>query len=84
MNKSEFIKTLSKKLSISESDALIINNIFEKYFFLSSKNKEKIINELMEAFKITLEEASNIYDIAKNIINKELKYKIFHPFKNQN
>lgn len=83
MNKSEFVKVLQTKINYSEEDCLLINNIFEKYFFLRSKNKDKIITELTLNFNITEEEALNIYETAVNIINAEIKNKLKHPFKSK-
>lgn len=83
MNKEGFIKELKKRISYSESDCLIINDILERHFFISKKNKDVIIKELCDTFNIDNEEASNIYDSAKDILNEEIKYKLRHPFGSQ-
>ena len=43
MNRSEFIKELSKQTSYNEERCNIINNILENTFIIGKKNKEKII-----------------------------------------
>lgn len=83
MNKKEFINELGKRINYKESDCLIINDILERYFFISRKNKDVIIKELCDTFNINNEDASNIYDSAKDILNEEIKYKLRHPFGSQ-
>lgn len=80
MNKKEFINVLSEQLSYSIDKCITINEILENNFFISKKNKDKIINELMQKLDIDNEEAINIYDTAIKIINDEIKNKIKHPF----
>ena len=43
MNKSEFIKELSKQTSYNEERCNTINNIVEDTFIIGKKNKEKIL-----------------------------------------
>lgn len=83
MNKREFIKELSHKLSYTIDDCIIINDILESNFFISKKSKDKIIAELVKKFSITDGEAERIYDTSCSIIKEEIKNKIKHPFKNQ-
>lgn len=83
MNKSEFIKELVRITKYSESDCIIINNILEDNFFISKKSKDKIISEIVIKLHINIEEATNLYDIAKEIINNQVKEKLKHPFRNQ-
>ena len=45
MNKSEFIKELSKQTSYNEERSNTINNIVEDTFIIGKKNKEKIIEK---------------------------------------
>ena len=45
MNKSEFIKELSKQTSYNEEWCNTINNIVEDTFIIGKKNKEKIIEK---------------------------------------
>lgn len=84
MNKEKFIKTLATTLNIEEEKCLIINDILENNFFISSKNQDKIIDELIKKLNITPEEAENIYDTAITIIKNEVKNKLKHPFGSQN
>lgn len=83
MNKTDFINELSKQLSYSLDKCVIVNDILENNFFISRKNKDKIIAELMQRLEIETEESIRIYDIAIAIINEEIKNKLKHPFKNK-
>jgi len=83
MNKSEFIKKLSNKLSYTIDQCTIINDILESNFFISKKSKDKIINDLIQELSITEREAENIYDTSISIVKDEIKNKLTHPFKNQ-
>lgn len=84
MNKHEFINELSKELNYEEEKCIIINDILEKNFFISRKNKDKIVSELVLKLNIDLDEANRIYEISISIITKQIKDKIKHPFKNNN
>ncbi len=84
LNKTEFINELSNTLSYSEDKCLIINEILEDNFFLSKKNRDKIIDELIQKLEINHEEAVMIYDVATKIIIKEIKDKLRHPFRSRN
>lgn len=81
MNKSEFVKALMNKTKISEKDALIVNKVLESNFFISKKNKDKIISEFVLKLDITINEATGVYEDAVTIINEEIKRKIKHPFR---
>lgn len=83
MNKTEFIQELAKSIEYSIEDCNIINDILESNFFLSKKNKTNIIAELTAKLNIDEMEATKIYEAAINIINKEVKYKLKHPFKSK-
>ena len=83
MNKSEFIKRLKEETNYSEDKCALVNNILENNFIFGKKNKQKIIDELIQK-KFTEDEAENIYDISINIIITEIKNKIKHPFKSIN
>lgn len=83
MNKTEFLDKLAKELSYSLERCSIINEILENNFFISKKNKDKIIEELKEKMVVDEVEATKIYDIATNIINMEIKNKLKHPFKSK-
>ena len=47
MNKRDFINKLSIELSYSKDKCSIINEILENNFFISKKNKDKIIEEFI-------------------------------------
>lgn len=80
MNKTEFIQKLARTLSYPEEKCIIINDILESHFFLSKKNKDKIIEALIDQLEIEKDEATNIYETAVKIINEEIKHKLKHPF----
>lgn len=83
MNKTEFIDKLSSELSYPIEKCIIINDILENNFFISKKNKDKIVSEFEDKLDITNEDALNIYDKSVAIINEEIKYKLKHPFKSK-
>lgn len=83
MNKTEFINELSNDLSYSKEQCTIINEIFENNFFLSKKNKDRIIEQLTQELNITYEDAINIYNTARIIIQNQIKDKFKHPFKSK-
>ena len=83
MNKTEFIKELSRVTGYSIDECNIINAVLENNFFISKKSKDKIINELMSKLQINETEATSIYEKAKMIFNNEIKNKLKHPFKSQ-
>lgn len=78
MNKREFIIKLKREIDYEESDCILISEIIERYFLIG--NKDKIIHDLKSELNINQQDATNIYTTAMNIIGKELKYKIKHPF----
>ena len=81
MNKHEFIEELSKQTNLDINTCTIINSIFEDNFFISKSSKDKIIEELVNTLNIDNEKANEIYTKGKEIFNKEIKNKIFHPLK---
>lgn len=83
MNKRGFIKKLSERLNYTEDTCIIINDILENNFFISRKNRDKIIQELVSRLDVSEVEAANIYETAKTILNNEIKRKIKHPFGSQ-
>lgn len=84
MNRMEFIKSLSCKTGLPLEDTKLVNKILEDNFFLSSRNKDKIISEIGIRLSLNMEEATNVYESAKNILNEEIKNKLKHPFKSKN
>ncbi len=83
INKYEFINTIQNKTKLSKEKCLIINDILENNFLLGNKNKQNIINELINKLSINEEKAEEIYNISMNIISLSLIEKLKHPFKSQ-
>lgn len=83
MNKTEFIKKLQEKLNYDEEKCVIINDILENNFLIGKKNKEIMINEFVTKLEVTEIEANNIYETAMEILSKEVKNKIMHPFRSR-
>ncbi len=83
MNKSKFIKELSKQTGYNEEKCILVNNIIENYFIFSKKNKERIIKDLQVKAALNEDDAENIYDISMKIFTAEIKDKLRHPFKSK-
>lgn len=79
MNKTEFIKELSKETGYNEEKCILINNILEDNFI----NKDKIIKDLQIKGALSKDDSENVYDISVKIIAREIKNKLKHPLKNQ-
>lgn len=83
MNKAEFINVLSSKTGLSLKNTKLVNQILEDHFFISQKNKDKIVSEFVIKLNISVNEAIKIYETAKSIFNEEIKNKLKHPFKSR-
>lgn len=83
MNKSEFIKELSKQTGYDEERCKKINDVIEDTFLIGKKNKEKMIASFIEKLGIDENEANKIYESAMQIIGSGVKDKLRHPFKSQ-
>ncbi len=81
MNKEKFIEELSNKTKLTKEESLKVNNILENNFFISKKYKDKIISEIVINLNVSIDEATRIYNEAKDIIGSEIKNKLKHPFK---
>lgn len=81
MNKEEFILELSKRLEYSNDKCILINDVLENNFFISRKNKDKIVDDLILKLGIDYDEAAHIYDVAVMIIKEEVGNKLKYPFK---
>ena len=81
MNKTEFIKELSKITNLSEDKCKIVNDILENTFIIGKDNKDKILNKIKEKLNLTEEQVNDIYNKGMSIITKELKNKIANTFK---
>ena len=84
MNKSEFIKELSKQTGYDEEKCIVINSIVEDTFIIGKKNKDKMIEKFEEQISLDENEANKLYETVISIIGSELKNKLKHPFKSQN
>ena len=83
MNKSEFIKELSKQTGKDEEKCIVINSIVEDTFIIGKKNKDKMIEKFEEQISLDENEANKLYETVISIIGSELKNKLKHPFKSQ-
>lgn len=83
MNKTGFIKELSKQTGYDEEKCILINSIIENYFIFGRKNKDKIIKDLQVKASLNEDDAENVYDISIQIITGEIKNRLKHPFKSQ-
>ncbi len=84
VNKKEFLHELSKQTNLTENETILVNDILEKHFFISRKNKDKIISEFVIQLDISLDKATEIYNICKKIVSNEIINKLKHPFEDQN
>ena len=83
MNKTEFIKELSKQTGYDEEKCIVINSIVEDTFIIGKKNKDKMIEKFEEQISLDENEANKLYETIISIIGSELKNKLKHPFKSQ-
>lgn len=81
MNKTGFIKELSKQTKLPENECILINECIEENFIVGKKNKQKIIDLMIEKLNYTEEKANEMYNIASSVIATQIKEKIKHPFK---
>ena len=84
MDKEKFIEVLSKELNYDQNTCSIICDVLESHFLLGRKNKEKIIDDLIDKININREEAEKIYELSSKTITKEIKNKLLHPFGSSN
>ena len=82
MNKTGFIKELSKQTGYDEEKCTLINSIIENYFIFGKNNKDTIIQDLQIKASLSEDDAENIYDIIIKILTGEIKNKLKNPFKN--
>ena len=83
MNKSEFIKELSKQTKYDEEKCTLINSIIEDTFIIGKRNKEKMIERFKNELNFEESQAEKIYETVMNILGNEIKNKLKHPFKSQ-
>lgn len=82
MNREKFIERLSNQADLTKEKAILVNDILENNFFISKRYKDKIISEIVLSLSININEATKIYEIAKDIIGSEIKKELKHPFGN--
>ena len=82
MNKTGFIKELSKKTGYNEEMCTKINEIVEDTFIFGKNNKEKMIAKFIEKLGVDEAQANEIYESVSGIICGAIKDKIKNPFKN--
>lgn len=83
MNKTEFINELSNKTGYDLETCTKINDILESNFFISKKNKDKIVNAFINELSLSEEQANNLYNTCVETIKSELKDKLKYPFKSK-
>lgn len=83
MNKTEFINELSKATNCTQEECVIINDVLESHFFISKKNKDKIITDIMNRLSFDENKADEIYNASMQIISGNVKDKLKHPFRSQ-
>lgn len=83
MNKHEFIEELEKKLGMDKEMCTKISDVLEDNFFIGRKNSEKTVKDLEEKLNLDHETADKVFNICRDVITKELKNKILHPFKSK-
>lgn len=83
MNKTEFINELSKVTNCTQEECVIINEVLESHFFISKKNKDKIIADLISRLSFDENKADEIYNASMQIITCNVKDKLKHPFRSQ-
>ena len=75
MNKTKFIKELSRRVNLSIDTCSKINHILEENFFISASNKNIIIVSLIDKVGLTKEKAIEVYNEAIIIFNEEIRKK---------
>lgn len=83
MNKTEFINELSKKTGCTTEECVIINEVLESKFIISKKNKNKIVEGIMNRLSFDEAKADEIYNTSMQIITSNVKDKLKHPFRSQ-
>ena len=83
MNKADFINKLAEKTGLSEEQCQKMNQILEEIPVLGKTNKERIVAEFQQAFKVTAEKAEELYGNAVSTIGQGIKDKLKHPFGEQ-
>lgn len=80
MNKTDFINELQSRISYTQEQCIIINDVLEDHYVFRKKNKSKIIADLTDKLSISEEQAEYVYEQAMEIIHSEIKKAKRHPF----
>ena len=83
MNKSEFLKELSKQTGYDLEKCNLVNSILEDTVIIGKKNKEKMIEKFEKQLNLDNNEANKLYDVVMNIVGNEIKNKLKNPFKSK-
>ena len=83
MNKTYFLNQLQEETKLSEKDVLVVSSILDDHFVFGKKNKDKIVNDIIEKLNVSSDKAEEIYNITMSIISSNIKDKLKHPFKSQ-
>lgn len=83
MNKSEFLKELSKQTGYDLEKCNLVNGILEDTIIIGKKNKEKMIEKFEKQLNLDNNEANKLYDVVMNIVGNEIKNKLKNPFKSK-
>lgn len=81
MKDKELMNELKNRINYNDKKMKIIKEILEEKMFIGRKNKNRIINNLIEKLNIDNEEANKIYNEFISVFMNRIKYKIMHPFK---
>ena len=81
MEEEKFVSELINKLECDKERALEIYNLLEDYSLLGRNNKKKVKAAFIHSLNMDEEEADKTYNVCCSIVAKEIKNKIFHPFK---
>lgn len=81
MNKTEFIKELGARTGLSADKCELVNSIIEDTFIIGKNNKNKLLDKLKSALNLDEKGAEGLYEKIMEIVGKEVKNKLKHPFK---
>lgn len=79
MNKKEFIAVLAVETSHTPEQCAVVNEIMERHFILSDKNRNTVVDEISASLSLDKSEAETLYDTAKQILKHSVKEKLKHP-----
>ena len=81
MNAEDFIAQLVSEAGLTQEQGVAANNIFESTFLAGNKNKEFIVQQLMERLGVDESQANLIYEVGVGILATgilgKLKKRIF-------